>query len=202
MSLQEPASEGHIDDDSELGFCFFFFFFSLTCPQLLLLPAISVRPAARGRPSTQRALRRRPTSRLWRLRSAHVKAGLRPELGAERQEPRGLRESGASVAARRLKQTSEAKAVPDLTAAAAAAARPSAAARRPQQDTPGPPSARAAAAAAAGSRRPEQLRAEDNGGPERPSRAAGTERAARGGGGRGRGRRRRGEGAPRPGPAP
>lgn len=43
-------------------------------------------------------------SRLRRLRSRHVKAGLRPELGAGRQEPRGLRESGASVVARRLRQ--------------------------------------------------------------------------------------------------
>lgn len=49
-------------------------------------------------------MRRRPTSRLKRLRSKNVKAGLRPELGAGRQEPRGLRESGASVAARRLRQ--------------------------------------------------------------------------------------------------
>lgn len=52
----------------------------------------------------QRALRCRPMSRLRRLRSRHVKAGLRPELGAGRQEPRGLRESGASVVARRLRQ--------------------------------------------------------------------------------------------------
>jgi hypothetical protein len=99
--LQELASKGRIDDDSSSPSAF------SQCPQLFNLPATQasrVRPAVRGRPSTQRALRRRPTSRLRRLRSAHVKAGLRPELGAGRQEPRGLRESGASVAARRLRQ--------------------------------------------------------------------------------------------------
>lgn len=78
----------------------------LSAPPAPLQPEIQaprVLPAARGRLRLQRALRRRPTSHLRRLRSAHVKAGLEPELGAGRQEPRGLRESGASVAARRLR---------------------------------------------------------------------------------------------------
>lgn len=151
-----------------------------------------VRPAAGARPRPKGALRHRPTSRPRRLRSAYVKAGLGPGAG-----------SGAAWERLIHQEPAKAKAAPGPAAAAAAAARASErSSAAAAAGAPGPPSARAAAAAAAGARRREQERAEDNGGAECPSRAAGTERAARGGGGRGRGRRRRGggEGAARPSP--
>lgn len=171
MFFQEPASE-----DSRLGFCIFSVppLLQLACDSGVLSP-----PGRRGASEHPEGVAVPPD--VPPSAAAQYARQSRAQAGAGRGAPGAARpESVRSFSSRaKAKATSEAKAVPDLTATAAA--RPSAVARQPQQEPLGhrppaqpPPPREPVARSSCGRRTTEgrSVRAAPQGPSEQPEAAA------------------------------